>query len=297
MGGMKLIRFGPKGAERPGLLQVDGRQVAAPDFVRDYDEAFFAGGGLDRLREWAAGEDTRGTAVEIPDGTRLGPAVARPSKIICVGLNYRSHAEETHAAIPTEPVLFMKASSAWNGPYDEVEIPDGAVKVDWEVELALVIGKTAKNVTEAEALNYVAGYGIMVDYSERAWQKERGGQWVKGKSADTFAPFGPWLVTTDELPEAGSLPLHLTLNGTVMQDGSTSDLIFPVPHLISYISRFMTLLPGDVISTGTPSGVGAGMVPPRFLKPGDEVEASVGSLGTQRQRLVSGKGSAGSHGE
>ncbi|RYD32972.1 MAG: FAA hydrolase family protein [Verrucomicrobiaceae bacterium] len=284
---MKLIRFGPAGAERPGLLLADGRQVAAPAFVTDYHEAFFAGDGLDRLREWVEG-NLHG-AVEVPAGARIGPAVARPSKIVCVGLNYRSHAEETGAAIPTEPVLFMKASSAWHGPYDDVEIPPGAEKVDWEVELALVIGKKARQVSESSALDFVAGYSIMLDYSERAWQKERGGQWVKGKSADTFAPFGPWLVTTDELPDHGSLPLNLKVNGQTMQDGSTSDLIFPVPYLVSYISRFMTLLPGDVISTGTPSGVGAGHVPPLFLKPGDVVEASAGSLGNQRQRVVAGR--------
>ncbi|MES2706333.1 MAG: fumarylacetoacetate hydrolase family protein [Verrucomicrobiota bacterium] len=283
---MKLIRFGDAGAERPGLLLADGRKVAAPDFVADYNEAFFAGDGLARLRGWA--ERDVGEAVEIPDGTRLGAAVARPSKIVCVGLNYRSHAAETHAAVPTEPLLFMKASSAWSGPYDEVEIPPGAEKVDWEVELAVVIGKKAKRVAESGALDFVAGYGIMVDYSERAYQKERGGQWSKGKSCDTFAPFGPWLVTSDELPDAGNLPLNLKLNGNVMQDGSTSDLIFPVPYLIHYISQFMTLLPGDVISTGTPSGVGAGQAPPLFLKPGDVVEVTAGSLGTQRQTLVAG---------
>lgn len=281
---MKLIRFGEAGAERPGLLLADGRKVAAPDFVADYNESFFSGDGLTRLREWV--ERDVGGAVEIPDGTRLGAAVARPSKIVCVGLNYRSHAEETHAAIPTEPVLFMKASSAWSGPFDDVEIPPGAEKVDWEVELAVVIGRKTKRVMESEALDFVAGYGIMVDYSERSWQKERGGQWSKGKSSDTFAPFGPWLVTTDELPDAGNLPLNLKVNGQGMQDGSTSDLIFPVPHLISYISQFMTLLPGDVISTGTPSGVGAGRIPPLFLRPGDVVEVTVGSLGTQKQTLV-----------
>lgn len=283
---MKLIRFGAAGMERPGLILPDGRRVAAPEFVADYNEAFFAGDGLARLRDWAEGDLSRETGIR--QDVRLGPAVARPSKIVCVGLNYRSHAEETQAAIPSEPVLFMKSTSAWNGPFDKVIIPAGAEKVDWEVELALVIGRRATRIPEADAAAYIAGFGILNDYSERAFQKERGGQWSKGKGCDTFAPFGPWLVTADELGlrEAGNLPLRLSVNGRMMQDGSTSDLIFPVAHLVSYISQFMTLLPGDVISTGTPSGVGAGQVPPLFLKAGDVVEASAGPLGMQRQLLV-----------
>lgn len=286
MGGMKLIRFGAAGMERPGLILPDGRRVAAPEFVADYDESFFAGDGLAELRDWAGGDLSK--APEILPEVRLGAALARPSKIVCVGLNYRSHAEETHAEIPSEPVLFMKATSAWNGPFDKVVIPPGAAKVDWEVELAVVIGKRSTRIPEEHAAAHIAGFGIMNDYSERAFQKERGGQWSKGKGCDTFAPFGPWLVTAEEfgLAEAGNLPLRLSVNGRMMQDGSTSDLIFPVAHLVSYISQFMTLLPGDVISTGTPCGVGAGQVPPMFLKAGDVVEASAGPLGTQRQLLV-----------
>lgn len=237
------------------------------------------------LSEWAAG-DLSG-AETVGEDVRWGPPVARPSKIVCVGLNYRAHAVETGAAIPEEPVLFMKASSAWSGPFDEVLLPPGSEKLDWEVELAVVIGKTMRRVPEANALDYVAGYAVMNDLSERAWQKERGGQWSKGKSGDTFAPFGPWLATPDELSGGpGNLPLQLMLNGDVKQDSSTADLIFGVAHVLSYISQFMTLLPGDVVSTGTPSGVGAGHVPPVFLKAGDVMEATVQGLGTQRQRVV-----------
>ncbi len=283
---MKLIRFGELGAERPGLLLEDGRRVSVGAICRDYDEAFFASGGLERLRQWAAG-DLSGLE-EVPAEVRWGAPVARPSKIVCVGLNYRAHALETGAAIPGEPVLFMKASSAWSGPFDEVQLPPGSQKLDWEVELAVVIGKTMRRVPEAEVLGYVAGYGVMNDYSERSWQKERGGQWSKGKSGDTFAPFGPWLATPEELPggEAGNLALGLKLNGTTKQESSTADLIFGVAAVLSYISHFMTLLPGDVVSTGTPSGVGAGHRPEVYLKAGDVVEATVAGLGTQRQRVV-----------
>jgi len=281
---MKLIRFGDPGAERPGLLLMDGVRVAAPDFCADYDEQFFASGGVDRLAAWAAGDLSE--AEKVPVGVRWGAPVARPSKIVCVGLNYRAHALETGAAIPGEPVLFMKASSAWSGPYDEVWMPPGSCKLDWEVELAVVIGTAMRRVPEAEALHYVAGYGVMNDYSERSWQKERGGQWSKGKSGDTFAPFGPWLATPDEIGGPGNLALGLKLNGEVKQDSNTSDLIFAVPHVLSYISHFMTLLPGDVVSTGTPSGVGAGHRPELYLKVGDVVEATVAGLGTQRQQVV-----------
>ncbi len=285
---MKLIRFGEAGAERPGLLLNDGRRVAVGAFCSDYDERFFVSGGLERLREWAAG-DLSGLET-VPEDVRWGAAVARPSKIVCVGLNYRAHAVETGAAIPGEPVLFMKASSAWSGPFDDVLLPPGSLKLDWEVELAVVIGKTMRRVPVAGALDYVAGYGVMNDYSERAWQKERGGQWSKGKSGDTFAPFGPWLATPDEIVDPGNLALNLKLNGETKQDSSTSDLIFGVAHVLSYISHFMTLLPGDVVSTGTPSGVGAGHVPELFLKEGDVVAASVAGLGTQRQRIAATPG-------
>lgn len=281
---MKLIRFGEPGAERPGLLLKDGRRVAAPTLCADYNERFFGAGGLERLKEWAAG-DLSGME-QVPEEVRWGPPVARPSKIVCVGLNYRAHAEETGAAIPAEPVLFMKSTSAWSGPFDEVWLPPGSQKLDWEVELAVVIGRTMKRVPEAAALDHVAGYAVMNDYSERSWQKERGGQWSKGKSGDTFAPFGPWLATPDEIGDPGNLGLQLSLNGTVKQHSNTSDLIFGVAQVISYISHFMTLLPGDVVSTGTPSGVGAGHRPELYLKAGDVVEATVAGLGTQRQRVV-----------
>ena len=283
---MKLIRYGEAGAERPGLLLGDGKRVAAPHFCRDYDEAFFASGGPARLAEWAAG-DLSGLETVAAD-VRWGAPVARPSKIVCAGLNYRAHAVETGAAIPDEPVLFMKASSAWSGPFDEVHLPPGSQKLDWEVELAVVVGKLMRRVPQANALDHVAGYAVMNDYSERSWQKERGGQWSKGKSGDTFAPFGPFLATPDELPgcNPGNLALCLKLNGAIKQVGNTSDLIFGVAHVLSYISHFMTLLPGDVVSTGTPSGVGAGHSPALYLKAGDLVEATIAGLGTQRQRVV-----------
>ena len=280
---MKLIRFGAAGAERPGLLLEDGRRVAVPAFCVDYDERFFASGGLGQLRKWAAGDLSGGEMV--PEEARWGAAVARPSKIVCVGLNYRAHALETGAAVPSEPVLFMKASSAWSGPFDDVLLPPGSRKLDWEVELAVVIGKTMRRVPEAKALDFVAGYAVMNDYSERSWQKERGGQWSKGKSGDTFAPFGPWLATPEEIGDPGSLALKLEVNGEVKQESSTADLIFGVAHVLSYISHFMTLLPGDVVSTGTPGGVGAGQQPGQYLKAGDVVEATVAGLGTQRQRV------------
>ena len=281
---MKLIRFGEAGAERPGVLWADGTRVAAPDFCQDFDERFFASGGLARLREWAEG-DLSG-AERVPENVRWGAPVARPSKIVCVGLNYRAHALETGAAIPEEPVLFMKASSAWCGPFDDLWLPPGSQKLDWEVELAVVIGKTMRRVPEAAVLAHVAGYAVMNDYSERSWQKERGGQWSKGKSGDRFAPCGPWLATPEEIGDPGSLALGLKLNGETKQAGSTSDLIFGVAQVLSYISHFMTLLPGDVVSTGTPSGVGAGHRPELYLKAGDVVEATVAGLGTQRQRVV-----------
>ncbi len=275
---MKLVRFGPPGGEKPGILRSDGSVTDISAHCRDFDEAFFAGGGMERLEEY--------DGPPAPAGTRLGPAVARPSKIVCVGLNYRAHAEETKAAIPSEPVLFMKASSAWNGPFDDVLIPPGSAKTDWEVELAMVIGRVTRRVSAAEAKSHVAGYGVLNDYSERAYQKERGGQWMKGKGCDTFAPFGPWLVTPDEAGDPDALRLRLRVNGAVMQDSTTADMIFPVSEIISYISCFMTLLPGDVISTGTPSGVAAGRGPDAFLKPGDLVEAEVEGLGAQRQRIL-----------
>ena len=280
---MKLIRFGAPGREAPGVLLPDGRRVDASSVVADYDEEFFAGDGLARLQRWL--QEDGAAAPEIAADVRLGPPIARPSKIVCIGLNFRDHAAETGAKIPTEPILFLKATSALVGPDDDVEIPRGSVKTDWEVELGIVIGTRASYVSEADAMRCVAGYVLHNDYSERAFQLERGGQWVKGKSCDTFAPLGPFLATRDEIPDPHALRMWLTVNGETMQDGTTADMIFGVPKLVSYVSEFMSLLPGDVISTGTPAGVGMGMKPPRFLAAGDEVALGIDGLGSSRQRL------------
>ena len=281
---MKLIRFGPSGQERPGLQLEDGTRVDASGFGEDYDERFFGGGGLGRLRDWAAREASR--APRVTDGVRLGPPIGRPSKIVCIGLNYRDHAAESGMAIPAEPVIFFKATTSIVGPTDDVLIPKTGSKLDWEVELAVVMGARASGVSRAQALDRVAGYVLHNDYSERVSQLERGGQWVKGKSADTFAPLGPFLATRDEIPDPGQLRMWLSVNGTLRQDSSTANMIFDVPTLVSYVSEFMTLLPGDVISTGTPPGVGCFMKPPRFLKPGDVVELGIEGLGSSRQKAV-----------
>ncbi|MEO8335063.1 MAG: fumarylacetoacetate hydrolase family protein [bacterium] len=279
---MKLIRFGQAGAERPGLL-IDGKRIDASSFGSDYDEAFFGGDGLSRLAQWAASEGK--DAPVASDDERLGPPLVRPSKIICIGLNFRDHAKESGAAVPTEPVVFMKATSAIIGPNDDVVIPRNSEKTDWEVELAVVIGKRASYVDEANALDHVAGYVLHNDYSERAFQLERGGQWVKGKSCDTFAPLGPFIATPDEIPNVNDLAMWLTVNGERKQSGNTSNLVFGVPTIVSYVSQFMTLLPGDVISTGTPAGVAMGHTPPRFLQDGDVVALGIDGLGESRQRL------------
>jgi 2,4-didehydro-3-deoxy-L-rhamnonate hydrolase len=282
---MKLIRFGPSGSERPGLQLPDGTRIDASSFGSDYDEGFFGNGGLAGLREWAAAQAVR--APRLPAGTRLGPPIVRPSKIVCIGLNYRDHAAESGMDLPAEPVIFFKATTSLAGPDDDVVIPRGSTKVDWEVELAVVIGKTARYVEDARALENVAGYALHNDYSERAFQLERGGQWVKGKSADTFAPLGPFLATTDEIADAGRLNMWLTVNGETRQRGTTANMIFGVAALVSYVSQFMTLLPGDIISTGTPAGVALGMRPaPVYLKPGDVVALGIDGLGEARQRLV-----------
>jgi 2,4-didehydro-3-deoxy-L-rhamnonate hydrolase len=282
---MKLIRFGEAGRERPGLQLADGTRVDASAFGADYDEAFFAGDGLQRLAEWARSEASR--APRVPADTRLGPPICRPSKIICVGLNFRDHAAESGMDIPREPVLFFKATSSIVGPNDDLIIPRGASKVDWEVELAVVVRGRASYVTPEQAGDHVAGYVLHNDYSERAFQLERGGQWVKGKSADSFAPLGPYLATPDELADVARLSMWLRVNGEVRQQSSTGNMIFSVTALISYISGFMTLLPGDVISTGTPSGVGLGMKPsPVYLKAGDVVALGIEGLGESRQRVV-----------
>jgi 2-keto-4-pentenoate hydratase/2-oxohepta-3-ene-1,7-dioic acid hydratase in catechol pathway len=281
---MRLFRFGPPGQERPALYLPDGSAADASAFHQDYDEAFFGGDGLVRLADWAKREGAR--APRVPPGARLGPCVARPSKIICVGLNYVDHARETGAEIPKEPVLFFKATSALSGPNDDVLIPRNAKKVDWEVELAVIVGKRAKHVPKENALEHVAGFALHNDYSEREFQLERGGQWVKGKSCDSFAPVGPWLATPDEVPNVGNLKLWLRVNGEARQGSNTSNMIFDVPTLVAYISGFMTLLPGDVISTGTPPGVGLGFNPPTYLKEGDVVECGIERLGEARQRVA-----------
>ena len=282
---MKLARFGAVGSERPGVLLDDGTRVDVSEFVRDYDEAFFGGDGIRALGAWIA--DRGRQAPRLPADARLGAPLARPSKIVCIGLNFKDHAAESKMDLPKEPVMFFKATTAIVGPDDPLVIPRGATKVDWEVELAVVIGRRALYVDEASALDHVAGYALHNDYSERAFQLERGGQWVKGKSCDTFAPIGPFLATTDEIPDPQNLGMWLTVNGETRQKGTTANMVFGVRTLVSYVSQFMTLLPGDVISTGTPAGVGLGMKPaPVFLQPGDVVELGVDGLGRSRQEVV-----------
>jgi 2-keto-4-pentenoate hydratase/2-oxohepta-3-ene-1,7-dioic acid hydratase in catechol pathway len=281
---MKLIRCGRPGAEKPGLLLSDGTRVDASAFGEDWDESFFGTDGLSRLEAWARAQGT--SAPRVPATERLGPATCRPSKIVCIGLNYADHARETGASVPAEPVIFLKSTTAWSGPDDDVVLPRGSRKTDWEVELAVVIGRRARYVDPEGALAHVAGFALHNDYSEREHQLERGGQWVKGKSADTFAPFGPFLATVDELPDFRHLEMWLTVNGEVRQKSSTANMIFDVPFLVSYVSQFMTLLPGDVISTGTPHGVGLALKPPVFLQAGDVVELGIEKLGRQRQQIV-----------
>jgi 2,4-didehydro-3-deoxy-L-rhamnonate hydrolase len=284
---MKLIRWGEAGKEKPGVLLKVGTRVDVSQFVPDYDERFFAEAGLDALRRWL--DRNESTAPRISSSVRWGPPICRPSKIICIGLNYRDHAAESGAEAPAEPVLFMKATTSLVGPNDPVMIPQNAEKLDWEVELAVVIGKKATYIAKERALEFVAGYALHNDYSERSFQLERGGQWVKGKSADTFAPIGPFLATCDEVPEPGRLGMWLKVNDEFRQNSNTAEMIFDVPTIVSYVSEFMTLLPGDVISTGTPAGVGLGMHPPRYLKPGDVVDLGIEGLGESRQQVVAWK--------
>tara|TARA_A100001015_G_C15029540_1_gene732425 strand:+ start:1601 stop:2455 length:855 start_codon:yes stop_codon:yes gene_type:complete len=278
---MKLIRFGTPQNEKPGVQLQDGTRLDVSAFGSDYDETFFGTEGIEKLSQWL--EQHQDSCPIVASDVRLGAPLARPSKIVCVGLNYAKHAEESGMAPPEEPVLFFKASSAITGPFDPIRIPKGSTKTDWEVELALVIGKKASYVSEKEALNHVAGYVLHNDVSERAFQLERSGQWVKGKSCDTFAPLGPFIATTDEIKDPNSLDLWLKLNGKLMQNSNTSDFIFNVQEVVSHISQFMTLLPGDIISTGTPFGVGLGLTPPRYLKEGDEVELGIEGLGISKQ--------------
>jgi 2-keto-4-pentenoate hydratase/2-oxohepta-3-ene-1,7-dioic acid hydratase in catechol pathway len=282
---MKLARFGEPGSERPGVLLDDGTRVDASAFVRDYDEAFFAGDGLQGLATWM--KERGADAPRLPREARIAAPLVRPSKIVCIGLNFRDHAAESQMDLPREPVIFFKATTALAGPNDPVVIPRGGSKLDWEVELAVVIGAKASYVDVAQALRHVAGYALHNDYSERAFQLERGGQWVKGKSADTFAPIGPFLATPDEITDPHALGMWLTVNGAVRQQSSTANMVFDVPTLVSYVSQFMTLLPGDVISTGTPAGVALGMKPePMYLRPGDIVELGIDGLGRSRQEVV-----------
>jgi len=278
---MKLIRFGQPGQEKPGVLLDDGARRDVSGFVADYDEDFFANNGLHKLSGWL--EMHASTAPRVANSVRLGPPIRRPSKIVCIGLNFRDHAAESKLEPPKEPVIFFKSTSSLVGPNDPLKIPRNAEKVDWEVELAFVVEKPATYVSEAQALDHVAGFVLHNDYSERSFQLERGGQWVKGKSADTFAPLGPFLATRDELPGFDRLGMWLKVNGEFRQRSSTAEMIFGVPFLVSYISQFMTLLPGDVVSTGTPAGVGLGMKPPQYLKPGDVVELGIDGLGESRQ--------------
>ncbi|WP_376962811.1 fumarylacetoacetate hydrolase family protein [Azospirillum sp. A26] len=277
---MKLLRHGPRGAEKPGLLDAQGRIRDLSAHVDDIAGRWLLPEGLAEIAALPV------DSLPLVDAsTRLGPCVAGTGKFVCIGLNYSDHAAETGATVPSEPVIFMKATSTIQGPDDPVEIPRGSTKTDWEVELGVVIGKTAKYVSEAEALDHVAGYCVVNDLSEREFQIERQGQWTKGKSCDTFGPIGPWLVTKDEVPDPQALDMWLEVNGHRYQNGSTRTMVYGVAHVVSYLSQFMSLHPGDVISTGTPPGVGLGLKPPTYLKPGDRIELEIQGLGRQRQQV------------
>lgn len=279
---MKLIRFGETGKEKPGIQDKSGINLDCSNFGEDWNESFFANNGLARLEEWL--EVNQSNLNEIPANARIGSPIARPSKIICIGLNYRKHAEEAGMAVPEVPIIFMKATSSLCGPFDPIYIPRNSVQTDWEVELAVVIGKRAKYVSAEDAYDYIAGYCLHNDVSERDFQLRHGGQWVKGKSADHFAPLGPVMATKSEIPDPHNLRLWLKLNGKMLQDSNTSDLIFDIPTIVSHLSQYMTLLPGDVISTGTPAGVGMGLKPwPLYLEHGDIVELGIDGLGISRQ--------------
>jgi 2,4-didehydro-3-deoxy-L-rhamnonate hydrolase len=281
---MKLIRLGEPAREHPGVLLEDGTRLDVSACVPDYDEAFFADDGLSKLGRWL--KANRASAPRVDRSVRLGPPISRPSKIVCIGLNFRDHARESKMEIPEEPVIFFKATTSLAGPNDDLVMPKDARKVDWEVELAAVMGKKGNYLEPEQALEYVAGYVLHNDYSERVFQLERGGQWVKGKSADTFAPLGPFLATRDEVPDTSRLGMWLRVNGVFRQKSSTAEMIFDVPTLVSYVSQFMTLLPGDIVSTGTPAGVGLGMRPPQYLQAGDVVELGIDQLGESRQKVV-----------
>lgn len=284
---MKLIRYGAAGSEKPAVIYND-KYYDTSGFTADYDEAFFENDGMVRLQEYVKANLDSLEVISEPE--RLGCPIGRPSKIICIGLNYADHAKETNAPLPPEPIIFMKSTTAIIGPNDDVVIPKNSQKTDWEVELAVVIGARASYVTEAQAEGVIAGYILHNDVSERAFQLERNGTWDKGKGCDTFAPLGPFLATPDEVGDVNNLRLWLKLNGQTMQDGTTANLIFNIPFLISYVSQFMTLLPGDVISTGTPAGVGLGFKPPVYVKPGDVMELGIDGLGVQRQTVKAYEG-------
>jgi len=278
---MKLFRYGRPGAEKPGI-EIDGVKYDVGHLTDDYNGEFFNSGGLEKLES----EFDPSKATKVDDSERIGVPVSKPGIIVCIGLNYIKHAEESGAEIPKEPVVFFKATSSLNGPFDPVVIPKNSSKTDWEVELAIIIGKNASYVSEESAMDYVAGYAVHNDVSEREFQLERGGQWVKGKSCDTFAPIGPYLVTKDEIDDPHNLRLWLKVNGKTLQDGNTSDFIFNIPKVVSYLSQFMSLQAGDIISTGTPEGVGLGFNPPKYLKPGDVMELGIEGLGSSKQSVV-----------
>lgn len=283
---MKLFRFGEIGDEKPGIC-IDEKMYDVSPYVQDYNESFFEKDGLSTLAESL--KEGKIALTEIPTGVRIASCVARPSKIVCIGLNFADHARETGAEIPKEPIIFFKSTTALSGPNDDVIIPKNSVKTDWEVELAFVISKKAQYVEEENAMNYVAGYCLHNDLSEREFQLERGGNWSKGKGCDSFAPLGPFLVTKDEIKDINNLKMWLNVNDKQFQISNTDQLIFKIPTLVSYLSQFMTLLPGDVISTGTPHGVGLGFKPPIYLKEGDVMELGIDGLGTQKQKAVNYK--------
>jgi 2,4-diketo-3-deoxy-L-fuconate hydrolase len=283
---MKLIRFGEAGKEKPGIL-IGEKRFDVSSIVTDYNEVFFEENGLEKLK---AALESNPSLPEVDAAVRLGSPVARPSKIICIGLNYVDHCLETNAPIPAEPIIFFKSTTSLCGPNDNLIIPKGSEKTDWEIELAFVVGKKASYVEEADALDYVAGYALLNDYSERAFQIERGGQWAKGKGCDTFAPLGPFLATQDEIADVNNIPMWLTVNGKKFQNSNTSNLVFKIPFLVHYLSQFMTLLPGDIISTGTPPGVGLGIKPePIYIKAGDVIELGMDGLGSSKQVAVAYK--------
>lgn len=280
---MKLIRYGKVGLEKPGLQLNETTRIDVSHIIDDYDEAFFSDdSNIEKLKTWA--EANKDSAPLISNDIRLGPPIKRPSKIICIGLNYMDHAKEANMEAPNEPMFFMKSTSSLCGPNDSLILPKNSKKVDWEVELAIVIGKKALYVSEDEAESHIAGYVLHNDYSERAFQLERVGQWTKGKSCDSFGPLGPWISTKDEIQDPHNLNLWCKVNGEVKQKSSTSNLIFKLPSIVSYVSQFMSLLPGDIISTGTPAGVGLGFNPPQFIKADDKIEIGVDGLGQSSQK-------------